>query len=152
MCRLGRAWRKKNRGRRGVGRRERMTRGRGFKGQDERSRGMETLIAEVLAKIKRQTLTISQAGSAKKWKLIRCLRQFIGHGRCLTMSVQEKQADEVSIQTARSVKTIGSGRSKKYFFFKFYFPSLRNQQDLPFSCGCCMVTSDRTASQGVIDC
>jgi hypothetical protein len=69
---------------------------------------------------------ISQAGSAKKLKLIRFLRQFIGHGRCLTMSVQEKQADEVSIKTARSVHRQGHKNNwvwtvQERFFLNFTF-------------------------------
>jgi hypothetical protein len=51
---------------------------------------------------------MSPAGGAKKSKAIRLLPQFIVQAdRGLAMSVQEKQADEVIMQTARSEKQLG---------------------------------------------
>ena len=53
--------------RRGVERRERMKRGSGMKGQDERSRGMEILIDEALAKIKpTQPLRLGKQAARRK--------------------------------------------------------------------------------------
>jgi hypothetical protein len=65
---------------------------------------METLIPETVFKIRPTDplRLLSRAGSAKKLRLIR-FRQFVGQGSCLTMSVEENQADEVIKQTARSV-------------------------------------------------
>ena len=47
--------------------------------------------------------TISETHSCKEMKLIRFLRKFISQGRCFTVSMHEKQTDEVVIQTSCSV-------------------------------------------------
>ncbi len=77
MCRLGRTWRKSTRegAKIGVGRHERMKRGSGMKGRDERSRGIEIRIADAFA-------IIIPTGPFKLEKQ-EARRKSMSHGECV---------------------------------------------------------------------